>query len=390
MADRLSIPHAEAMVLQAGLWPNPNVSIDEVNLWATQKQVQVFGEGLKGLGNSNFGRNQQISVSVEQLVFTAGKRKKLVALEQVGVEQSKQYFEELLRNLKLELRQQLTTMQYLQLNRGIYENQLQSVKQLTAAYQRQVQRGNIPRGEHTRLKALELELAKNANDLSQQIYAAQKELKLLLHLDPTTTLEILPAGFERDLKGFDQLSLHQLVLATKDHRPDLKLAQLDKDYSSRLYDYERAMRVPDLTLKGGYDRGGNFMYNFIGFGVSLDLPFTNRNQGNIKAAQIGLQQANLRQQLMVQTVEQEAVLAWQNVASSVAFLRSIEQDYEANLDDLLSGYTRAFTSRNISLLEYLDFMEAYLGNKKIILDATREVNERVEELNYTIGQDILK
>jgi outer membrane protein, heavy metal efflux system len=59
-------------------------------------------------------------------------------------------------------------LQYLQLSRSIYQNQLLSIKQLTQAYQKQVEQGNVPQGEYIRLKALELEIAKNINELKQR------------------------------------------------------------------------------------------------------------------------------------------------------------------------------------------------------------------------------
>ena len=73
-----------------------------------------------------------------------------------------------------------------------------------------------------------------------------------------------------------------------------------------------------------------------------------------------------------------------------SFFNQIEPDYEVTLDELLISYTRNFTDRNMSLLEYLDFLDAYLENKKIILEAGKKVNKKVEELNYTIGMDLIK
>ncbi|SFH03400.1 TolC family protein [Pontibacter chinhatensis] len=389
MAESLQISQAEAVLLQAKLWPNPSLSVDEVNLWATDRQLRVFGEELQGFNGGSFGRNQQISLSIEQLVLTAGKRKKLMALEQVSVDKSRQYFEDLLRHLKMEFRGQLTNLQYLQGVRDTYHGQLKSVQQLTQAYKRQVAQGSIPRGEYIRLKALELELAKNISALNEDLNEAQKELKLLMRLPAHTHLELTDDGYTRDTQQLQALALEHLVSQAKEARPDYKLAELEQTYFDKLYTYERAQRVPDLTLSGGYDRGGNFMYNFVGFGVAMDLPFFNRNQGNIKAAKIGREQAKLLFQHKDQSIESETVLAYQNLRNALHFYSQIEPDYERSLDELLSSYTRNLTGRNISLLEYLDFMEAYLENKKIILEAGKELNDKAEELNFAIGQDII-
>ncbi|PKQ65959.1 TolC family protein [Raineya orbicola] len=390
IAERLEVPKAEAMVLQAKLWPNPTVSLDEINLWATQKQLGVFGQELQGFNGGNLGRNQQISFSIEQLILTAGKRKKLMALEQVNVDKSKQYFEDLLRHLKIEFRQQLTQLQYLQFNRNIYQNQINSIRQLTQAYQKQVDLGNIPKGEYIRLKALELEFSKQINELNKEINEAQKELKLLMRLPANVQLILTDDAYLKNTESFKLISLTVLLDTAKSTRPDLKIAELDQTYFSKLYAYEKAQRTPNVTLKGGYDRGGNFMYNFIGFGVAMDLPVFNRNQGNIRYAKLGIEQSKIRYEQQNLTITNEIVLSWQNLNAAIQFYESIEPDYEKTLDDLLNAYTKNFTNRNMSLLEYLDFLDAYLENKKIILEAGKEVNDKAEELNFSVGTDLIK
>ena len=389
MAEKLEIPQAEAIVMQAKLWPNPSFEINEVNLWASPAQLAVFGDDLQGFKGGTFGKNQQIGLSIEQLILTAGKRRKLMALEQVTVDRSKEYFQDLLRNLKLEFRHQLTHLQFLQLKREIYQNQLPPIKQLTVAFQKQVELGFIPRGEYVRLKALELEIAKNINELNNGINEAQKDLKTLMHLPSTTVLEITQEGYAKNTEQFQTLVLSSLISMATDQHPKIQISRLDENYFNRLYAYERAQSTPDLTFQVNYDRGGNFMYNFVGFGLSLDLPLFNRNQGRIRKAQIEIDQADIRRKQVESTVENEIVLAYQNLFNAIDFQQQIEPGYEATLDELLAAYTKNFENRDISLLEYLDFFDAYLENREIILEATKEVNEKAENLNYAIGQDLI-
>jgi cobalt-zinc-cadmium efflux system outer membrane protein len=388
LAERLEIPKAEALKLQAKLWPNPTVTLDEINLWATQRQLGVFGEELPGFNNGNFGRNQQISVSIEQLILTAGKRKKLVALEQVNVDKSYQYFEDVLRHLKYEFRRQLTQLQYLHLKKAVYLNQTERIKQLTAAYQRQVESGNIARGDYIRLKALELEFSMQINELNKDINQTQKEIKLLMNLPANIYLMLSDADYLKDLTPLKALQLNALLDSAIAKRPDLKLSELDQSYFARLQAYERAQRTPNVTLKGGYDRGGNFMYNFVGFGLAFDLPVFNRNKGNIRFAGSALEQSKIRYQHHAHTVMNEVALAWQNLRASLQFYENIAPEYEKTLDNLLNAYTHNFINRNISLLEFLDFLNAYLENKKIILEAIKEIMDNTEELNFAAGTDL--
>ncbi len=390
MAEKLKISKAEAMVLQAKLWPNPSLEIDEVNLWATEKQLSVFDADLQGFNGGRFGRNQQLAISVEQLVQTAGKRKKLIALEQVTADKAQEYFEDLLRNLKVEFRNGLTHLQYLQQRREVYQSQIGSITQLAEAYQNQLQQGNIPKGEYIRLKALELEFLRNINELDKKINEAQKELKLWMHLPAPAFLEVSDEGYHKETEQFKKLFLDNVLEQAKENRPDLKIALLDEKYSGNLLAYEKAQRIPDLTVKGGYDRGGSFMYNFVGFGIGIDLPLFDRNQGNIKSAKLEIEESGILREQKSTEVENEIVLAYQNLTAAMAFMENIEPDYEKNLDELLGGYVKNFTERNISLLEFIDFLDAYLENKDIILDAAKDLNEKTEELNFAVGVDLIK
>ncbi len=387
IAEKLNISQSEAMVLQARLWPNPSFTIDQVNFWATPGQTGGQ-EVIPPIGGLR--ANQQFGFEIEQLILTARKRKKLVALEQVSVEMSKQYFEDLLRNLKIEFRNQLTGLQYQQFSRSIYQNQLNSIRQLTLAYQRQVEQGNVPQGEYIRLKALELEISKNINELNKSVNEAQKELKLMMRQPANIQLEITDDGYLKDTAQFRPLVLHEVIEQAKNHRPDFKIARLEESYYNKLYVHERAQRVPDLSLKTAYDRGGNAMFDFVGFGVTMDIPFFSRNQGNIKYAQIGIEQSKILNQQETLSIENEIALSFQNLSNAITFLEEIEPGYETTLDRLLESYTKNFADKNISMLEYLDFLDAYLENKKIILEAAKDINELAEELNYAAGTDLIK
>lgn len=387
IAEKLNVSKAEAMATQAGLWPNPSFAVDQVNLWATEAQTGGQ-EVIPPIGGSF--ANQQFAFEIEQLILTAGKRKKAVAVEEVSVEKSIQYFEELLRNLKIEFRNQLTELQYLQFGKRIYENQLQSIKQLTAAYEKQVEQGNVPQGEFIRLKAVELELTQQIHELNGEMNEARKELKVLMRLPATMRLEITDEGYVKDTEQFKTLFLNDIIEMAKSHRPDYKIAGLEEMYFTKLYAYEKAQRVPNLTLNSAYDRGGSAMFDFVGFGLAIDLPFFNRNQGRIKHARIGIDQSNILRELKTLEIENDIVFSYQNLSNAIHFLEEIEPGYEAALDELLTNYTKNFTDRTIGMLEYLDFLDAYLNNKEIILEAWKDVNEKSEELNYAVGMDLIK
>lgn len=388
LAERLEIPKAQAAVVQAKLWPNPTFSVDEMNLWALPGQIEPLGEELPPLFG-NFGKHFQFSFGIEQLIQTAGKRKKLMAVEQVSADKAQGYLEDLLRNLKIEFRNLLTELQFLQFQERVYQNQSEVIRRLTDSYSRQVDLGHISRSEWVRLRALELQYAKYGQEIRKEINETQKELKVLMRLPSESQLVITDEDFLVDADQIRELQLSSLLETARSSRPDLKVALLEEKYHENLLTYEKAQRTPDLNLKAGYDRGGNILYNFIGFGVDIELPVFNKNQGNIEAARIGVVQSQYQYDQKMQSMENELVLAYRNLIEILEFHESIDADYESELDDILEGYIRNFEARNISLLEFIDYLEAYIENKEIILEAGRDLHFKAEELNYSIGADVL-
>ncbi|SMC57369.1 TolC family protein [Moheibacter sediminis] len=388
LAEKLNIPKAEAAVQQAKLWPNPNLTFDQVNFWATDRQTG--GQEVSPPLWDGFGKNQQFAFEIEQLIYTAGKRKKIVALEKVSVDQSKQYFEDLLRNLKIEFRSLLTDLQYIQLQQKSLKNLFVSVQELTNAYERQFNLQNISKSEYARLKAKELELRKEIFDLQKSSSEVQKELKILLHQNPNSVLVIADEGFEIEVEESQILFATDFMEQVESTRPDLQLAVLEEDYFSKLYDYERAQRVPDFSLKATYDRNGSTMLDFVGFGISIDLPVFNRNQGNIKIAQLGIEQSKIQTQRVRHEIQSEIFRNTQDLLNAIQLRDQIKKDYNLSLDELLSAHNKNLKNRNISMLEYLDFVDAYLDNQKTVLDVSKEVNDALEELNFAVGKDILE
>lgn len=387
MAEKFNINQADALLLQAKLWPNPSLSIDEVNLWSTKKQLANLDSPLPPIFGS-FAKNTQFSVQIEQLIQTAGKRKKLIAMEQVSVDLAKRQFEDLLRNLKFEFRNNLTHLQYLQLYRDVFIQQQQSVQKLLKSYQKQVENDNVSQGEFMRLKGLQLELSKEINELAKERNEAETELKILLNLAGPTTLFVNEEDFIPEISKLKEIHLERLYEQALNYRPDIKMADLENSHYAKLFAYEKAQRVPNLNIMSSYDRGSGIWPSFIGFGVAIDVPLFDRNQGNIKYAKLGMDQTKILLDEKQTRVKAEVSQGYKDLLAAIALYENIEPQYEQNLDRLLGSYTRNFGSRNISLLEYLDFQNAYLENKKIILESQRDIHLHLEELHYTTGIEI--
>ena len=382
LADRLEINESQALLIQARAWPNPTIAIDEVNLWTN------YGAEELGRITGNWGNHAQLSMDIEQLIQTAGKRKKAIALAKTSVDIAEQNFGDLLQSLRLELRTQLAALYYSQKRLSLYHQQLEQLRVLLGAYQRQVEQGHVSQSEYLRLKAAEMALIKAIDDIRGENTEAQQALKSMLGSPAHRVLIVSEPGNLPSPQHIKSFSAEGLVSRAMENRPSLKTAALQADYAKQQLAYERAHRIPDLTVSMGYDRGGNIMRDFIGLGVSVDIPVFNKNKGNTLAAQVAVERHRLLASDRENEVKAAVLQAWHALSLTVERLERFDENYETDLDRIAESHHRSFASRHISLLEYLDFLWAYLEGKDLLLETNKSLLAHYETLQFMVGSQL--
>src|ERR1700744_6208155 len=109
----------------------------------------------------------------------------------------------------------------------------------------------------------------------------------------------------------NQYALNTLIDSAYHNRTDLQIARSNVRAGELNYKYQKALAVPDLSLSLGYDEAGSFLYNYYGIGASIDLPFFNRNQGNIKSAKAQIASAVAAEKGTQATVEENVSVSLQ-------------------------------------------------------------------------------
>ena len=379
IAEKMNISIADAGIMQAKLWENPTLSVSDVNFWANESQR----EALREAGANN---DVQFAVELSQLITTAGKRRKEVAVQKVSKEMTAQEFGETLRGLKTELRKSINEILYFQKYEIVLSGQVDMLAKLITAYEKQVKNGNLSKAELLRLQSSSLEIENELHQLRIEANSQLKTLKSLLNLPPATHVVVIPDADNRDVILPPLQDLYSLAT---ENRPDLKRQKLQTDWFDKTLKLEKAQRVPNIGLSASYDRYAGIWKDYFGFGVSFDLPVFNRNQGSMKAVRLGLEQSKYLEQKFQNEVFNEISEAYSNHEQSLNFYRKVSSnELLSELDNMLDVYTRNLLNRNISMLEFIDFMESYQKSKQIFLEAQKSANNNFEELQYAIGTDI--
>jgi len=379
IAEKMNISIADAEIIQAKLWDNPTLSVSDVNVWANNSQREILRE----IGASN--DNTQFALELSQLITTAGKRRKEVAVQKVSKEMAIQQFGETLRGMKTELRKSINEIVYLQNYEIILSEQVDVLARLIDSYEKQVKSGNLSKVELLRLQSSFLEMENEIYLLKIELNSQLKTIKSLLNLSPVSNIFILS-----DAKSNPFLPLLQdLYSLAADNRPDLKLQKLQTDRFKKTLNLEKAKSIPDITLSANYDRYAGIWKNYFGFGLSFDLPVFNRNQGNFKVAAFSLEQSRFFEQQIQNEVFNEIAEAYNHYEQSLIFFRKISNnEILSELDDMLEVYAKNLLNRNISMLEFIDFMESYQKSKQIFFEMQKSVKNNFEELQYVVGIDL--
>ncbi len=371
IAGQLNISLADAAVAQAKLWDNPTLSVGDFNFWTPASQP----------------RATQFSIELSQLIQTANKRGKQVRMEKVAKDIHIKEFEDLLRGLKAGLRKSIHEIIYLDNYRKVLHTQTELLSQLIDAYNRQYTEGNLSRSELLRLQSALFEIESERNEVQTELNDQHKQLKVLLHADPLTDIRIVEP--DHAVPSPDDLSLVSLIQLAEESRPDLLSSRLQTLFYEKSLSYEKSIRIPDISFSANYDRYGGVWKDFIGFGISIDIPFINRNQGNIRAAKINRDQSEYVALQQANRVGHEIAEAYKNYVLTYNFYKKMnENSLIPELDAMLETYTRNLLNKNISMIEYIDFTDAYKNNKKTLLLTRKNRSNQFEELQYTVGTDI--
>jgi len=377
MAEKYNISMARAQVIQARLYSNPNVQVAASAWNPDQKKV---------LDISN--QTGEYTVGLQQLITLAGKRNRQIKLAETNTELAENRFYDLVRTLHYTLRSDFFQAYYLQRAIAAYQVQIAALEKLTANYNELQQKGVITLKETVRVKSLLYSLQAEQTGLQNQYNDTEAELQQLLQNNHTWFIPVSdPAG--NNLPSVRQFPLTTLIDSAYSNRADLKLAANNLAYSQQNYSLQKALAVPDLTAGAQFDKRGSFVTNASFLTLAMDLPFFNRNQGNIKAGKIAIDQSEVQLVQQRQTVENEVQLAYKKALNTEKMLGSIDKNFQADLDKLLQSITENFEKRNLSLLEFTDFYDSYKQN---MLQWNQLQNDRIqaiESLNFSIGKPIV-
>jgi len=375
LASQYNIDASKALTIQARIWDNPSLTA-ELNAYNPERN-QYFDIGKQG----------QKAFGIEQLIYLGGKKRNEIKLAQTNEKLAELQFNDLLRTLKLQLRKSFFTVYYNKKSLETTDNQLAHIEDLINSYSVQVQKGNIPLRDLVRLQSLYLNFKNERMEVVNENIEEQANLKLLLNSAENIVPDVSKEEFNKYLVTipFDLKTFQDEAIA---NRPDYLAKQKDIESNEINVKWQKSLSIPDITVGANYDQRSGAFNREANLTLGIPLPLWNKNKGNIKYAQTILEQSKIEKQNFDLQLQTEITSAWNKWDESrknyVVIKPTVNSDFEAVYNGILTN----FQKRNISLLEFTDFMESYNQASIQVNELKKKVVLSGEELNSTINKDL--
>jgi len=340
---------ADALIEQAGLRPNPT--------------LDVGLENFAGTGRVQSVRSLETTVQASQAFERGSKREKRVTLASREREVAAKEFAvrraEVLSVSALAYLETLAAQQRL----ALAAEPLKLARETVAAVDLRVKAGVTSPAESARARAAQASSQADFARAEVGLAAARAALAATWGGDATEVQSVtgslqvpveLPdeAPFLAKLAVHPRLDLQQSVIAGR--RAALEL--------------ERAQATQDVTVSGGvrFLREGTDAA-FVA-GVSVPIPFRNKNQGNIRAARETLAGAEYGVRAVEVELRAEFTAAWQALAAAHTVAQSLRRDAMPATEEAYAAVRRAYEQGQLPLIDVLDAQRALVALRKDLLE----------------------
>ena len=370
-ATRTLILQNQAQEITANLRPNPTLNFDS-------QFLPVFSPS--NFSNDNLSQVQQFDLGVGYLFERGHKRQRRLqaAVDQTAVTKAQVTDEE--RSLMFNVAQQFVAVLLAESTLRFAELDLKSFQDTVNISETQYKAGYISEGDFLKIK---LQLLQFQTDVSS---AKLARVQGLVALRALLGYDSVPANY--DVVG--DLT-YQPVTATVDdlqaralqNRPDYRAAVLGVTAAQSQIALAKANGKQDVntTLDYTHTAGENSASFFLNF----DLPFFNRNQGEIARTRYALTQAQETQASASDTVMSDVSSAYEGVRSNQEIVQLYSSGYLKQAEESRDISEYAYKRGATSLLDFLDAERSNRATQLGYRQALASYMTALEQLKEAVG-----
>ncbi len=370
----------EGATLQAGLLPNPELSLNVENIGNTQP--------LTGDINSQKSVAQEVvqqisTIRIYQLIELGGKRAARVSAASLGEALAGQDYEVRRVEFIARVANVFTEVLAAQERLRFAEESQQLAQRVVNAVAKRVQAGKVPPIEETRaavaLSTTQIELEQAKRDLA----VARKQLALLWgNASPHFSKALGNLESSVTLPPFEALA--ERVLAS----PMALRAMKNIEQRKALLEVEQTRRIPNLTVQAGVVHHAQLGGNTAVAAVILPLPLFDRNQGNIQQAHQRVDKAVDEQAATGLRLRTELTQAYEALSAAQRETGILRDEIIPAAKSAFEVINKGYELGRFGFLEVLDAQRTLFQNQILYVRALANYQRLVNEIERLIAAPI--
>ncbi len=356
---------AQAQLLQAGVLPNPQVSysLDIPQAGATEGTVKAYNIGLSWEIVSLITRNAKIAAARNQAAAVDLE----VAWQEWQVAQS--------------ARQHVYRLDLLNRQRAIAREAEKGLQENLDTIKRALDQGYVTIVEMAAAQASLQKVHQQVLGIEQQREQERLALNRALGFPPEQHFSVMVPADGQTIRSLPPLT--ELKEGIQERRLDL--LALKMGYQSQEEKLRTAVlaQIPKITL--GFSHASDTTHVITsGFGVAIDLPVFDRNQGKIAIEHATRQQLFDEYTSRLFSARADVAKLLANMAAIQQQVRSMEQTIPT-LRNLVQTYRRALLEGNADVLTYYNAWDNLIGHELDLLSLQLNLADQKVALEIAAG-----
>ena len=375
LAEKYSIPVAEARIVTARLRPNPIVSIGGDHL-------DVLGTGYS---TDNSGGPSEYSIRTDFVLERGGKRESRIAVAQNVKAVTELLLLNSARSLVLDVQSAFVDVLLAKANLELAKENLASLHTVVGVNEKRVKLGDLAEVELVRLQLAELQFENTVRQAELRLGTSRSRLHILLGRAKAQPRPDAAGDLQRDILV---LAMNTLQLQAKEQRPDLQAVIRDQARSRSEVLLQLAQGKVDYTVGSEYRRqqGLAGRGNSMGVFFQTNIPLFNRNQGEIERARQEQRQIEARIMAMTAMVENEVEVAFLQYMNAQAILQRVEKVMLAKARDVRQITQFSYSRGEATVVEFLDGQKAYNDTMQTYNEARADYARSLYQIEAATGK----
>ncbi len=368
-SELLNVDVARTDIITAKLRPN---------LTFSNETVQVMNSSDFD-ANSNWkqSQNREEMWQVSKPFQIAGQRKNKIAFASKNFEFEERLYAETVRNLLSEVATKWLEVWTVQKQLEIIETAKTNTDTLVLTNQARYRNQVITRTDLLRTELLAKQYNIQYSAALQEVINSQNELKLLLGIQENIEIDA-----EDEFLFSIPENIESLLQEALDNRSDIKAAKVFSESSDSNIKMQKSFAYPQPELGIIYNPQNSVPH--FGISASIDLPFFDRNQGEIKKSHILKEQADQEIASLQIRIKSEINIAFENYQLKKENIESYQELLEQS-QTILDNVKYAYLKGGTTIIDFLEAQRSWLETQQDYYETIQEYRQSYIQLLYTTG-----